>query len=157
MDIKNLKPNKNALTKQGYYPIHECKKYSGSGPIIYRSSWEKLFCDFCEKSKEIVSWSSESVAIPYFDTISETKKRYFPDFLVKTKSGLTILIEVKPESHLKFPTEPKRLGTKKHERFIKLSKIVQTNLNKFKQAMIFCADKGWVFRIITEKFIGKLK
>lgn len=157
MDIKNLKPNKKAFTKQGYYPIHESKKYSGKGPVIYRSSWEKLFCDYCEKSDDIVSWSSESIGIPYFDTISENERTYYPDFLIKTKNDLIILIEIKPEKQLKFPPKPKKEGTKKYENYLKLCQVVQTNLNKIKAANFLCANKGWVFRIITETFIEKLK
>lgn len=157
MDIKKLKPNKNARTEQGYYPITECKKYSGTGPIIYRSNWEKLFCDFCEKSSNITSWTSESIFIKYFDPVTETHRKYYPDFLIQTANGLTILIEVKPEQQLKPPVEPKRKNTKKYERYLKLQKVVQTNYAKFKAATKYCADKGWVFRIITEKFIQKLK
>ena len=48
MNIKNNKPRKKSKYAQGYFPINECKKYVGYGPIIYRSSWERKFCFYCE-------------------------------------------------------------------------------------------------------------
>ena len=101
--IKNLKPRKRSRYKQGYYPIHESKKYVGKGKVIYRSDQERQFCDYCERSTLVKAWDSECVEIKYFDHKTEKYHRYYPDFLVKMKDGLTILVEVKPSSHIKKP------------------------------------------------------
>jgi hypothetical protein len=116
-----------------------------------------LFCEYCEKCENIIQWSSESIEIKYFDTISEKTRNYYPDFHIKTQDGTMILIEIKPEKDLKMPETPKRTGTKKYERFLRQRNVVETNLCKIKSANKYCADRGWVFRIITETFISKLK
>ena len=66
MNIKNLKPTKNARTKQGYFNVNESVKYIGSvKKVIYRSSWEQRFCTWCERSPLVNKWASESIAIKY--------------------------------------------------------------------------------------------
>ena len=106
--IKGNKPSKKSGFVQGYFPILECKKYFGNGPIIYRSSWEKKFCLYCERNPEIIQWSSESLSIKYFNPLDEKYHTYFPDFVVRTADGRTIIVEVKPKAQLKKPNPPKR-------------------------------------------------
>lgn len=165
--IKNLKPKKRSKYKQGYYPIKECKKYVGKGKVIYRSNWERLFCDYCERSSLVKAWDSESIEIQYFDTKTEKYHRYYPDFLVKMKDGLTILIEVKPSSHIKKPKPPKKPDKKSDESVLKKYKkrvrryknsleIYRKNMLKFNAATKYCADRGWVFRIVTENWFKKI-
>ena len=110
--IKNNKPKRNSGFVQGYFPINECKKYYGQGPIIFRSSWERKFCLYCERTPEIEMWSSESISIKYFNPLDEKYHTYYPDYLVKLKDGQTFLVEVKPKSQLIKPTAPLRLTPK---------------------------------------------
>ena len=65
--IKQLLPRKNSRYDQGYYDIYNPVKYVGKRPIIYRSSWEKLFMSWCENNKQVKQWGSEVTAIPYWD------------------------------------------------------------------------------------------
>ena len=51
--------------KQGNYTPRHPEKYKGTWPIIYRSSYELLFCKFCDDNTNVIEWSSESIVIPY--------------------------------------------------------------------------------------------
>ena len=152
--IKNIKPKRNRKGKplQGYYPINECKKFIGKGPVIYRSNLEKQFCDYCERSNTIKSWDSESLEIKYFNSVDEKYHRYYPDFIVKTSENLTIVIEVKPLSQTMKPKKPIKDTKKALNRYKKDCERYRINVLKFNAALKLCADKGWVFRIITEDF-----
>jgi hypothetical protein len=154
--IKNLKPTFNSRFKQGFYPIDECKKYFGKGPIIYRSSWEKLFCSYCETNQQIKSWTSENVKIPYQDSLDGSYHDYYPDFLVTTITGLTMLIEIKPEAQIKLPKKPTNLNLKKIKRFEQDYETYRINMLKFSYAKKYCDTRGWIFRIVTEDFFKKL-
>jgi hypothetical protein len=159
MDIKSLKPKvqtKQSKFKQGYYPIDETKKYIGKGPIIYRSSWERQFCDYCEKNAQIVSWSSENVKIQYVDTLDGTYHYYFPDFYITTITGLSMLIEIKPLAQTKQPVKPKTITFKTKKRYEESFEIFRINMLKFSAAKKYCDTKGWIFRILTEDFFSKL-
>lgn len=157
MEIKNLKPVKDSNYKQGYYPINECKKYFGKSPIIYRSSWEKKFCDYCEKNANVISWSSENVKIAYSDPKDNSDHYYHPDFFVTTANGLSLLIEVKPIKQTQMPIKPKNMTPKNIKRFNYDYEIYRINMLKFSAAKKYCDNRGWIFRIITEDFFLKLK
>ena len=51
MSIKKVKPTSKSGFKQGYYKPKYPQKYRGEGPIIYRSSWERKFCYWCDHNK----------------------------------------------------------------------------------------------------------
>lgn len=150
--IKNLKPNLKSGYVQGYYPIQETKKYKGKGPIIYRSSWERKFCIYCERTPEIDYWSSESFSIKYFNPIDKKYHQYFPDFFIHLKSGENVLVEVKPKSQLKKPIPPKRRSKKSIETYSNSMKIWLVNMAKIEYAKAFCASRNWTFWIVTEDF-----
>ena len=83
--------------------------------------------------------------IPYRSPIDRRIHRYFVDFYLKTRGG-TYLIEVKPSRFTKPPAPRKK--TKKY-----LQEVAQWGINeaKWKSAQEFCEDRGWMFKIITEK------
>jgi hypothetical protein len=66
-----------------------------SGEIYkYKSSWEAIYMDALDSNPDILAWSYEPVYVCY---LHGTKvKRYIPDFIIETKSGVKILVEVKP-------------------------------------------------------------
>ena len=98
--IKDLMPNPNKRYKQGFYDSHNPKRYFGKRPIIYRSSLELRFMNWCETSSVVQSWSSEpEPGIPYFDA-KNNYHTYFPDFIVMFKDGTRLLVEVKPKSEV---------------------------------------------------------
>lgn len=157
MSIKNLKPTKNARTKQGYFPVKESVKYIGAvKKVIYRSSWEQRFCTWCERSPQVEKWASESVAIKYHCPIENRIKNYYPDFLVKLSNGQTWLVEVKPAQEYKQPpTKPKRKTKKALTSYEYLMKNYLVNKSKFKSAIAFCKTKDWVFFVADENWFNK--
>ncbi len=115
MNIKNVKPNSNSGFKQGYYKPHNPNKYIGTGPIIYRSSWERKFCHWCDYNNDVIGWASEPFSIKYFNILDNKFHNYFPDFYVKLDTnGVTIeyIVEIKPKAQLQKPKPPKRKTAK---------------------------------------------
>ena len=81
--------------------------------------------------------------------------RYYPDFIAEIKGHdnevNTFLIEVKP---YKQTLEPKK-GKKKARTFQNEILTYAVNQEKWKSANKFCSDKGWKFKILTEKDLFK--
>jgi hypothetical protein len=95
-------------TRRGVYTPQFKEKYTGEYPIVYRSSWELEFMNYCDNHPGVMEWASEPVKIPYKNPLTGKQTVYIPDFLVTyMKSGgskSTKLIEIKPmheamESH----------------------------------------------------------
>ena len=107
-----------------------------------------------DKNPDIISWASEELIIPYKSPVDGRWHRYFPDFLVKsrTKDGKvkTMLIEVKPKKQTKQPAPQKRV-TKKY-----ITEVTTWGVNQAKWAAAteFCLDRGWEFKIVTEDHLG---
>lgn len=152
VNIKHLKPSRKSGFVQGYFPITESLKYLGTGPVIYRSSWEKKFCLYCERNPEIQHWSSEPISIRYFNIMDNNYHTYFPDYLVKLMSGKTILVEIKPKAQLQKPTEPKKKTQKAIESYKWSYNTWLTNLSKAKAAKEYATSRGWDFMYVTEDF-----
>lgn len=100
--------------------------------------------------KNILEWSSEEIVIPYRSPVDGKPHRYFVDFKVKTSTGQTILIEVKPANKLEKPVVPKKIT----KRFINEVAEWGVNQAKFEAAKEYCADRAWTFLIFTEKELG---
>lgn len=152
MNIKNNKPKRRSGYKQGYFPINECKKYVGQGPIIYRSSWERKFCLYCESNPDIIAWSSEPVKIQYINTLDGKEHTYFPDYYIKLQDGKEYLIEVKPSVQLKKPKPLKRKTAKSIKNYKYAYDMYVTNMCKTKYAEEYCKIREWEYKIITESF-----
>ena len=156
MDIKKNKPKKNSGFSQGYFPLNECKKYIGKGPIIYRSSWERKFCMYCESNPSVIQWASEPCKIEYINSLDGKKHNYFPDYYMKLDSNKEYLIEVKPSSQLKMPTQPKRKTAKAIKSYKYAYEMYVTNMCKTQYAEEYCNKRGWKFKIVTEAFFKTL-
>lgn len=131
------------------------KKYIGNvKQIVARSSWELKLCHHLDTSKNVISWSSEPGPIPYFDKSTGKLRRYWVDFKVtilnKKKQPETILIEVKPAKEA-FP--PIR-GNKSESKYLKECLLWAKNHSKWEAAKKVCSEKGWTFKIFTEKELG---
>jgi len=144
-----------------YIPINP-SKYRGSGKIVCRSSWEKIFCSWSDNNPAVVEWSSEPFGIPYIDKTSRDKKglpkrrSYYPDFLCKITNSQGILdtwlIEVKPSSQCK---PPSKRGNKSNKTMIYESKAWAVNQSKWQSAEQLCKKRGWKWKILTEKQLIK--
>ena len=138
---------------KGRFKIKNPKKYKGNPTnIIYRSLMELRFMKWCDTSEKILQWSSEEVVIPYISPIDNKRHRYFPDFLIQTEKGWT-LIEVKPQVQTKPPKKliMENLTLKKKRRYVNAVQTWLVNEAKWKAAEQICKKKGWKFQIMTEK------
>lgn len=135
---------------QGRFIPRNPQKYRGNlSRIIYRSSYELKFMNWCDMNDDVSEWGSEEIAIPYRSPLDNKIHRYFPDFYMKVKDK-RYLIEIKPERFTKEPKIPKR----KTKRFISEVKQWGVNLAKWEAANEVCLDNGWEFKILTEKELG---
>jgi hypothetical protein len=141
-------------TYKGFFKPKNPKKYNGdSANIIYRSSWELRVMKWLDEHPKVVWWCSEELIIPYRSPVDNKMHRYFPDFIAKMrqKDGLvmTYVIEIKPDSQTKMPTQKK-----KTKRYLQEAATYAVNQEKWRAADIFCQEHGWKFLVLTEKHLG---
>jgi hypothetical protein len=77
--------------RQGLFKPKNPRKYKGDPTeIMYRSSWERRFMNYCDLKDSITEWSSETTVVPYVFQGDGRKHRYFIDFriTVQEKEGL---------------------------------------------------------------------
>jgi hypothetical protein len=142
-------------TYKGFYKPKNPKKYAGDPTnIVYRSFWEFKFMSYIDDHKDVLSWSSEEIIIPYRSPIDGKIHRYFPDFKITklNKEGKkeTVLVEIKPLSQ----TKPPQKQSKVTKRYLTEVKTWGINEAKWKAAVDYCKDRGWSFHIFTEKELG---
>lgn len=150
-DIKELKPQRGSKSryKQGYINPGVCKKlFPGQEniPIIYRSSYELKFVEWCEKSDKVKHWGSECLKIPYYSVLDKKQHSYYPDYVLELTSGEIWVVEIKPYSQTKKPINENCWASKE---WIK-------NMCKWKAAQDFCKSRGLKFKIYTEHTIENL-
>ena len=138
---------------KGKYKVKNPQKYIGdSTNVIYRSLMELNFMKWCERSEKVLKWNSEEVVIPYISPMDKKRHRYFPDFLIQTNKGWT-LIEVKPLVQTKPPKKIliEKVTLKKKRRYVKAVKTWLVNEAKWNAAKKVCEVNGWKFELMTEK------
>ncbi len=136
--------------RQGYFVPQHPEKYIGDvTKIRYMSSWEHNFDLFLDNNPNILQWASEEIAIPYIKPTDGKVHKYYVDYYVKykTKDGdiRTELVEIKPHNQTKV-SRSRNPRTKLYE---DLTYIV--NQAKWEYAKKFAEERGWVFRVVTEK------
>lgn len=167
--MKSVRPDPNSVYDQGYYKLVNESKYKCiDKTIIYRSSLEKKFCQLCDKSSKIVAWASEPFPISYehpFEIDRNTLKpkvcNYYPDYYIELLNDGIIkkmIIEIKPQSLIDKPNPLNKNATlKQKENYNKKLKTILINRKKATTASKFCAERGFTYIFITEKFIDSLK
>ena len=145
--------NKNIL--KGVYTPKNPSKYKGDPTnIIYRSSWELKFMNYCDNNAVVLEWGSEELFIPYISPVDNKRHRYFPDFYIKVKekSGKIqkYLVEVKPQYQVNGPVPQKRMT----KRYLNEVMTYAVNQAKWKYAREYCEDRLIEFKIITEEELG---
>ena len=143
------------MSYKGRFRPKNHKKYLGAfREVIYRSSWELKFMQYCDTNKSIVKWSSEEIVIPYRSPVDNRVHRYFPDFYVKYRdvrgNYQEKVIEIKPAKQVKEPKVQKR----RTKRYGSEVFTYATNKAKWEAAEDFCKDRRWQFQILTEKELG---
>lgn len=142
--------------RQGKFKPKYPQKYNGDPTnIVYRSSYELKFMNYCDLTESINQWKSEEFFIPYKSPIDGKVHRYFPDFFVKYKDKnnieRTLVVEIKPEKDLKMPpTNP----SKRTKSWAYSVKMWVTNQAKWESAKEWCKDRNYEFKIFTEKDLG---
>jgi hypothetical protein len=143
------------MAYSGLFRPKNPKKYVGDpNNIVYRSSWECRVMDWLDRNKDIISWASEELIVPYISPVDNRLHRYFPDFLVKVRNKegqlKTLMIEVKPKKQTQPPMQQRRI-TKQY-----ITEVTTWGVNqaKWKAAEEYCLDRGWQFKIMTEEHLG---
>jgi hypothetical protein len=130
---------------QGIFTPTNPQKYIGKHSPKYRSGWEFTFMQFCDRNKNIIQWSSESIIIPYIHPLTGKRTNYIPDFLVvyENKHGhqKAEIIEIKPKKQSLIES---RVASARDRA------VVAINHAKWASAMAFCKQNGLTFRVITE-------
>ena len=147
--IKNFKPSKNSNYLQGYINPESCKKLFPQmkhEKIIFRSSYEKKFVAWLENNPDVKYWGSECLRIPYFYPKDGKTHSYYPDYVVQMQDNTLMVIEIKPSSQT---TKPVNENTWVGEAYYK-------NMCKWKATIEFCKNKGYKFKILTEKTINRI-
>lgn len=141
------------MNYKGKFRPKNKEKYKGDyNDINYRSLWERQAFRWLDTNPHIISWSSETIIVPYRCKTDNKVHRYFVDLKFTTKKGDTFLIEIKPKAQTK-PPENKNRKTKKY-----LNEVMTyvKNESKWKAAKEYAADRGWKFDIWTEDTLKSL-
>lgn len=142
---------RNPKYRQGFYKCIHPEKYVGKGDIVYRSGLELKFMLWCDKTDNILRWSSETIAIPYYDSVMRKNRKYYIDNFVEIMEGTILkryLVEIKPH---KQTLEPKSSRGKSKTNLLYEKVMFQNNTDKWKYAKEFAKKHGMEFIIITEK------
>ena len=140
--------------KSKYKPSYPSKYKGDPTNIICRSSWERKFCRWCDLNENILQWGSEEFHIPYISPLDRRVHKYFPDFIImfeRDGNMITEMIEVKPKAQVDGPNpNPKR----RTAAWMRSVQTYLTNMAKWEAAAKVCEDRGWNFRLVTEKDLG---
>lgn len=153
MSIKNVKPTSKSGYKQGYYTPHNPSKYKGEFPIIYRSSWERKFCHWCDHNDDVLYWMSEPFSISYFNILDKKFHKYYPDFFIQMKKGDNIesyIVEIKPKSQLIKPKEPTKKTKKALENYRYGYETYVRNLCKTDALQKAAKSRNFKIMLLTE-------
>lgn len=145
-------------TYKGNFKPKNPNKYVGDNldNIIYRSSYELKFMNWCDTTPDVLQWNSEGIRLPYVSPIDSKVHEYVVDFMVKIKNKIQeekiFLVEVKPSRFTRPPTIPKRKSRKY------LNEVIQwkTDQAKWDIAKKYAQKQGWEFTLITEHQLGLL-
>jgi hypothetical protein len=138
---------------QGQFVPTMPEKYVGRYPIVVRSSWERMYCQWLDKNENVKEWSSEGSVINYYDPIQMKRRRYYPDFWMKVldkKGNINkYIIEIKPNHETRPPVNKR--GKKSSKTMLKQEATYLTNQAKFNAAKQYCDKLGVKFLVLTEK------
>lgn len=130
------------------------RKYIGTRPPIFRSSYERNCFLLLEKHPGVKSWSSETTTVPYISPLDQRKHTYFVDltFTAMAEDGSleTFIVEVKPYSQTIPPVKKPR---QRLDTFNTQAKTWVINVAKWNAAYAFAKKHGYKFYIWHEQGI----
>jgi len=143
---------KDSKYNQGKFHPQNPQKYKGNiNNIIYRSSWELKFMQWCDRNENILEYGSEEFWIPYVSPVDNRVHRYFPDFIIKVKESdekiKNYVIEVKPKRQ----TVPPKQKSRVTKSYLFEAQTYAVNQAKWNAANEWCKDRKLEFKVITEK------
>ena len=143
------------MSYKGKYKVRCPYKYKGDPTkVIYRSLWELKFMKYCDSNINILEWGSEEMYVWYRSPVDNRPHRYFPDFYIKAKESngkiKKYIIEVKPKKQTAPPPKPKR----QTKGYLREAFEYARNQAKWKAANEWCLDRGFEFKVLTEKELG---
>ena len=143
------------MAYKGKYKVRCPYKYKGDPTkVIYRSLWELKFMRYCDSNINILEWGSEEMYVWYRSPVDNRPHRYFPDFYIKAKESngkiKKYIIEVKPKKQTAPPPKPKR----QTKGYLREAFEYARNQAKWKAANEWCIDRGFEFKVLTEKELG---
>ena len=143
------------MAYKGKYKVRAPYKYKGNPTkVIYRSLWERKFMIYCDTNINILEWGSEEIYMWYRSPVDNKPHRYFPDFYIKARESngqvKKYIIEVKPQRQTKPPAKPKR----QTRGYLREAFEYAKNQAKWKAANEWCLDRGFEFKVLTEKELG---
>tara|TARA_B100000902_G_scaffold377424_1_gene409634 strand:+ start:2812 stop:3249 length:438 start_codon:yes stop_codon:yes gene_type:complete len=143
------------MAYKGKYSPSYPRKYKGDPTnIVYRSLWERKFMVYCDLNENILEWGSEEIVMPYRSPVDGRVHRYFPDFYIKVKESTgrvkKMIIEIKPKRQCSPPAKPK----KQTKGYLREAFEYAKNQAKWEAASEWCKDRGYIFKVFTEKELG---
>ena len=143
------------MAYKGKYKVRAPYKYKGNPTkVVYRSSWELKFMNYCDTNINILEWGSEEMYVWYRSPVDNKPHRYFPDFYIKARESngqiKKYIIEVKPQRQTAPPAKPKR----QTKGYLREAFEYAKNQAKWKAANEWCLDRGFEFKVLTEKELG---
>lgn len=140
---------------QGMYTVKNPEKcINGSHQVRYLSSYEYTVYSWADNNPNVIRWGAETVIVPYYSSVKGRKARYIVDFYLeyRDKQGniKKALCEIKPSSQCRAPSTSNR---KKRSTLIEEQTTWITNNEKWKAAESYANERGWEFKILTEKEI----
>lgn len=133
-----------------HYTPRNPEKYTGTYPIVCRSSWETHVAYTFDTTESIISWASEPLSIPYSDPTrigsdgGPKQTVYIPDFFVvyigDDGQEHQMMIEVKPAKEA-LDEQAVREGDRM---------MLARNKAKWEAASWWCQRRGIEFRVLTE-------
>ena len=140
--------------KGKYKPLRPYKYKGNPTKVTYRSLWERKFMQYCDDNMNVLEWASEEMFVWYKSPVDNRAHRYFPDFYIKVRESTGVIkkyiIEVKPKRQTKPPTKPKR----QTRGYLREAFEYAKNKAKWKAANEWCLDRGYEFKVLTEKELG---
>ena len=143
------------MAYKGKYSPSYPRKYKGDPTnIVYRSLWERKFMVYCDLNENILEWGSEEIVMPYRSPVDGRVHRYFPDFYIKVKESTgrikKMIIEIKHKRQCSPPSKPK----KQTKGYLREAYEYAKNQAKWEAASEWCKDRGYIFKVFTEKELG---
>ena len=142
--------------KQGTYPVKNYDKYLGTSDPRYLSGYELHVFEYLDRSPHVTAWGAEIIVVPYYSHVDERNRRYMVDLYVEyTKPDgdkRVELIEIKPHAQT---IQPIKKQGKKRSTYMRELYTFNVNIAKWIAAQKYAAERGWTFRLLTEKNIFK--